>query len=129
MNIAGKLRGVGVGLNQDRLVTALQKMTHPVVLDVEIGGVGTVDMFHDLGQVAKRGFHHEVIVIAHKAVSVKYCVVPLGGGSKVGKELFAIRRAFEDVLLFVTPGHGMVKSPGIFDPQRPGQNHTPRTGL
>jgi hypothetical protein len=126
VNVAGKLRCVGIGLNQDRLVTALQKMTCAVVLDVEIGGIGTVDVFHDLGQVAEWRLYHEMIVIAHQAVGVEYCIVPLGGRSKVGKELFTIRHAFKDVLLFVPPGQGMIKSPRIFDPQRPCQKHTPK---
>ena len=71
VQIATQLKEIGVFINEDGLVSPLKEMTTPALLSVYVGGVGTVDIVHDLAQVGMGGLYYEVIVVGHEDVTVK----------------------------------------------------------
>jgi hypothetical protein len=64
-------------LDDNGLVTPLKDMAYPAVSSIEALGVDTVELAHPLSKVGIRGFHQQVVVIAHQAVGVDGPVKPL----------------------------------------------------
>ena len=52
MDVPGKFLAIGILLHKDSFVSALKEMAEPFSLDIEVAGVGAVDMVKDLGQIA-----------------------------------------------------------------------------
>lgn len=63
MDVAGELLRICIRINQDRLVAPLEKMSGLLLFGIEVGGVGAVDVAHDLRQIANRCFQQNVIVV------------------------------------------------------------------
>ena len=77
MEVAGQLQQIGLLIDQDIVITPLEKMAHPLMLPVEVIGVGSVKIVKDGDEVAARGLYQEVIVVRHKSVSMDQNPVPL----------------------------------------------------
>lgn len=82
-DIAAQLQQVGVLLDHNGFETSLKDMPHPCVAPVEFLRVDSVQLPHALREVSIRCLDQEVIVIAHKAISMADPVVPL---NQIGKD-------------------------------------------
>ena len=51
-------------------------MPYPAVPTVKILGVNPVEVPHPLGKIAINRFHHQVVVVIHKAIGVAEPVEP-----------------------------------------------------
>jgi hypothetical protein len=49
MDISTQLESIGIGLNKNSMVSALEKMAGAFAFDVVIGRIGPIDVLHDLG--------------------------------------------------------------------------------
>jgi hypothetical protein len=52
VDVAGKLSEICIRFNQYGIKPTLKKMARPFVLCVEVVGIGTIHMLHDLRQIA-----------------------------------------------------------------------------
>ncbi len=70
-------------------------------LDIEVGRVSTVDVTHDPGEVAKRGFDQQMVMVAHQTVGMNNSAIALGSGLQIGEEFQPIGGISKDILAFI----------------------------
>ena len=113
MHRAGKFHSIGVSLDQDGLVSALEQMARSLPFDVDIRRVCTIDVPHDLRQVARWCFQEQVIMVAHQAPGMNDRSIPHDCRFYIGEQPFPIFLALEDVLLFIASRCDMVECAGL----------------
>jgi hypothetical protein len=116
MDISGQLLTIGIFFNQYRLKSPLKEMSRPMVFDVEVGRVGSIDMMKDLREVASGGLQKKVIVIIHQTVNMDHGSIAMMSRFKVREKLFSIPWVSEDDFSLVSTGGHMVKSIRKLDP-------------
>jgi hypothetical protein len=57
MYVTGKLFSIFISFNENGFVPALKQMSGPVALDIEISGIGTINMLHNLGKIPQWRFY------------------------------------------------------------------------
>jgi hypothetical protein len=115
MHRAGTFHSIGVSLDQDCLVSALEQMARPLPFDVEIRRVCTIDVPHDLRKVARWCFQQQVIMVAHQAPGMHDRSIPHDCRFHLCEKPFPIFLALKDVLLFIASRCDMVECTRIFD--------------
>ena len=68
MDIAHQLQQIAVGIHQDRLIPAPEKLAVAAVTPVEALGVDSVDMAHAPRDVGIWRLHEQMIVVWHQAI-------------------------------------------------------------
>ena len=69
MNVTGQLQRIGIRLGQCALVPALKQVAGPLAFGVKVGGIGAVNMPHNLGQITCGGFQQEVLGVSDRSVA------------------------------------------------------------
>jgi hypothetical protein len=102
-------------LAEDRLVTALKKMTNGVIPVIVIQSISLVETLEYLGQGCLSGLYQKMDVVPHENICIeKIMVAILVDGEKL--EIFLIvRRDFEYLLALVASGNDVVKRSLVFD--------------
>jgi len=78
-------------------------MSAPLILDIYIVGVRTVQKMHRFSQVAFGSFNQQVIMIRHQNIAMKKNTMFLLCVAQILLELLIICSGKEDLLSFVTP--------------------------
>ena len=73
-------------MHKDRYVSALKKMIGMFPPDIEVAGVGAVDVVKDLGQIGTGCFQKNMIMIVHQTISMDDGIISLMSRFKVRKE-------------------------------------------
>ena len=113
LDIAADLEQIGVPAHPFSVKSTLENVSNAPVFSIGCLGIDAIDMSHDKGKIRLTCADHQMIVIAHQAVSDGAGVVTLHGVANDTKEHPAIALVFENDLPSVTSASDVV-SP-IFD--------------
>jgi len=89
-DISAQFHEIGIGLNEDGLVTALKKVSAPLVTSVEIDRIGGVQSLHKSTEIRIATAHRKMQVVVHENENVDFRVVKIGCGSENLKKVAAI---------------------------------------
>jgi hypothetical protein len=71
MKVSAQFEEVAVPVNEYGFISPLEKMTVPFSFDVDVCGVGAVQVVHDFAEVFFGCFYEQVIVVGHEDIAVK----------------------------------------------------------
>jgi hypothetical protein len=83
---------------------------------IDIVGVRTINIMHHATQVARWRLYDQVVMIAHKHITVKQIPILFLRFLQIGLEFFIICLAVIYPSSLISPGGYMVKGPFIFNP-------------
>lgn len=106
---------MGIFLDENALVPALQKMPRSVMPFIECLGVYAVELPHAQSKVSLRRLKKQVIVIVHEAIGVTEPVVAFIDTGQNGKKGCPIVIVFKDRFLFVTTRGHVVYRAGVLN--------------
>ena len=112
VHIAGQFKEIVVGIDKDRLVTALKKMSNSFMAAIKIDRIRCVEPLHESAEVCLTGHHNQVEVIIHKDIGVNLHFVQIGCGFKNVQEAMPVGVIFENRFSFVSPACHMIPCPG-----------------
>lgn len=84
-------------------------MPHPIVATVKILGVNPVDVPHPLGEIALKRFHHQVVMVGHKAIGMTEPVEPFDCLSENGQEPLSVLVVFKYRQPGIPPRSNMIE--------------------
>ncbi|OGU06073.1 MAG: hypothetical protein A2075_05820 [Geobacteraceae bacterium GWC2_58_44] len=105
-------------LNQNRLVSALEKVADPVVIPVKLLGVHSVKLPHSSAKSTIEGFDHDVVVATHEAVSMTNPVEEIAAFGKDVEEGCTVVVVAENIFSFIAARGDVIHCSGKFDTQR-----------
>ena len=88
-------------LNQYRLVSALKKVTTPVMVPVEFLGIYPVELSHSSAKRTVERFNDEVVVVTHEAVSMTNPIKEIAAFRKYIEKGCAVLVVAEDFFSFI----------------------------
>jgi hypothetical protein len=89
--------------DQDRLVTALEKVPAAAVAPVEVIGIARVEPMHGGGQVGLGGPQEKMVMVVHQTKRKQVNVEPRAGISHQGQEFLSIVVISKNLLPIVAP--------------------------
>jgi hypothetical protein len=116
-NITTQLLQVVFLFHKEALKSALQHVPHTVVTAIEPLCVGAVESFQASTEIGLWRFDHEMIVIAHQAISVASPMLLRDFPTEQADELPPICVIYEDGLLCVAAGGDVVEGASEFETQ------------
>ena len=81
MDISAQFQQIGVGLNENGLVTALKKVSASSVTPVDIDRIGGVQSLHESTEIRISAHQRKMQVVIHKDEHVDLHIVEIGCGS------------------------------------------------
>jgi hypothetical protein len=63
------------------------------------GGIGDIDVAHDLREVSLRDFKQKVIGVAHQTICMNHSIVSYSSGFKIFRKSFSVFPAFKNVFI------------------------------
>ena len=106
---------MGIFLDQDAFVPALQEVSRSVMPFIEHLGIDAVQLPHAQGKITVRSFKKQVIVIIHEAIGVTDPVVAFIDAGQDGEKGFPVMIVFKNRLLFITAGSRVIYSAGVLN--------------
>ena len=116
--MAAKLEEVRFALDQDRLVAALEDVPDPPVPTVETLGEDAVQLPHAAGQVRRRRFDEQVVVVVHQAPGVTEPSEAFGDTRQNVDDEPAILVTADDIAARVAAAGHVIERAGVFDAER-----------
>src|SRR5208337_1797722 len=113
VQIATQFKKIGVLVNEDSLVSALKKMPCPSSLSVDVRGVRTIDIVHNVMQVTLRCLNDEMVVVGHKDVAVQEVAILILRLFEVVLHLFIVCLGKEDLPPLITTSGDVVAGPFV----------------
>lgn len=120
LDVAAQRQQVGVAIDRDRLVAALEQVADQAVALVEALRVDAVEVPHQARQVALARVQHEVVVVAHQAVRQHLGVEAVERMLEHGQVLDAVGVIAVDRLAAVTARGDVVDGAGEFEAEGAG---------
>ena len=117
--MAAKLEEVRFALDQDRLVAALEDVPDPPVPTVETLGEDAVQLPHAAGQVRRRRFDEQVVVVVHLAPGVTEPSEAFDDTRQNVDDEPAILVTADDIAARVAAAGHVIERAGVFDAERP----------
>jgi hypothetical protein len=105
---------MAVFLDENGLISALEKMTGPLMALIEELGVDAVQLPHADGKIAVRRFDKEIIVIAHEAIGMTEPIVAFINVLESVQEVNAVLVVFKDGFFIIASRGDMIDSTCIF---------------
>ena len=90
MDISAQFQEIGIGLNEDGLVTALKEVSASLVTSVEIDRIGGVQSLHKATEIRIAAAQRKMQVVVHENEHVDFRIVKIGCGSENLKKVAAI---------------------------------------
>ena len=119
MDVAGDFLQIIVLINQEGVVATLVKMARATMPPIEPGGVGDIEVPHELLEIAPWGFHQEMKVVAHQDVGENLGLVDVRGAPQQIEKGQAVGIGGKDILSVITATGYMVIGILELDPKRP----------
>jgi len=86
VNISHQLEKVGIGIDQDRLVSSLEQVPGPLLLFVDVSRIAEAEVLDDLGQWDFRHLDDQMNMVGHKTEGMDSMVKPLNTFLKKKRE-------------------------------------------
>lgn len=71
MKVSAQLEEVAVPVNEYGFISPLEQVAAPFSFDVDVRGVGAVQVVHYFVEVFFGGFYEQVIVVGHEYIAVR----------------------------------------------------------
>lgn len=123
VDIAADLQEVTVTVDKESLIAALKQMATVLCLDINVGGVGTIEIVHERAEVGEGRFDDDVVMIPHEHVAMKEDLELLACIPKILCELHIVCLAQVDLLAIISPGGNVVEGTGILDAECSGHGY------
>jgi hypothetical protein len=81
VDIARDLLQIGIGLDEEGLISPLIEMAGPVMGAVEMGGIGDVEVPHEFLKIGAGGLNQKMEVIGHQDIGQHLYLIDLGGAA------------------------------------------------
>jgi len=94
-------------------ISSLVGVPDTSVAAVEGVGVGDIEVSHEFAEVAKRGFHQKMEMIAHDDIGIKLDGIDIERRGENAKKFYPIPIILEDVLPFIFPARYVINCSGI----------------
>lgn len=124
MDVGAEVEPVGVVIDQDGVVSALEDVAVPSVSAVAGPGVIGAQPLQGQVKVGLRGAEEEMIMVVHQAESEDFKPETIGGSAQERQEKHSVLVIGHDGLVVVAPGGDMVDGSGKLDSQWPGHTGT-----
>src|SRR3974390_2148708 len=70
VNVSAQFQQIAILINQDGLVSPLEKMAASFPFVIDVCGVRAVQVVHDMAQISCGGFDEQMVVVGHEDMAV-----------------------------------------------------------